>query len=79
MYGIYVKDNGIGINPEYHKKVFGIFQRLKDVEVEGSGVGLAIVKKIVDLAGGKIWVESEKGKGATFFVQLLKEKRGSFP
>jgi signal transduction histidine kinase len=66
----YVKDNGIGIDPKDHKKVFGIFQRLKEVEVEGSGVGLAIVKKIVDLVGGKIRIVSEKGKGATFFVQI---------
>jgi signal transduction histidine kinase len=66
----YVKDNGIGIDPAYHEKVFGIFQRLKEVEVEGTGVGLAIVKKIVDLAGGKIGLESEKGKGTTFRFRL---------
>jgi signal transduction histidine kinase len=67
---IYVKDNGIGIDPAYHDKVFGLFQRLKDVEVEGTGVGLSIVKKIVDLAGGKIWIESKKGEGTTFFIRL---------
>jgi signal transduction histidine kinase len=66
----YVRDNGIGIDPAYHDKVFGLFQRLKDVEVEGTGVGLSIVKKIVDLAGGKIWLESAKGKGTTFFISL---------
>ncbi len=66
----YVKDNGIGIDPEYHDRIFGIFQRLKEVEVEGTGVGLSIVKKVIDLAGGKIWIESKKGEGATFFVQL---------
>jgi light-regulated signal transduction histidine kinase (bacteriophytochrome) len=68
----YVKDNGIGIEPEYHDKVFGVFQRLKEVEVEGTGVGLSIVKKIVDLAHGKIWIESRKGEGATFFVRFPK-------
>ncbi len=63
---IWVKDTGIGIDPQYHDKVFEVFQRLKDVEAEGSGVGLPIVKKIVHGAGGRIWVESAKGQGSTF-------------
>ncbi len=62
----YVSDNGIGIDPAYHGKVFELFQRLREVEAEGTGIGLAIVKKIVELAGGKMWIESEAGKGATF-------------
>lgn len=66
----YVKDNGIGIDPQHHHLIFGVFQRLKEVEVEGTGIGLAVVKKIVDLAGGKIWFESKKGEGATFFFRL---------
>jgi signal transduction histidine kinase len=62
-----VTDNGPGIDPQYHEKVFVIFQTLKRRdEVESTGVGLAIVKKIIEERGGKIWVESEAGKGATF-------------
>jgi signal transduction histidine kinase len=69
----YVKDNGIGIDPSYHEKIFAIFQRLQDVKVEGTGVGLSIVKKIIDLSGGKVWIESQRGTGATFFLQLPKK------
>jgi signal transduction histidine kinase len=71
-YKFYVRDNGIGIDPKYHKKIFGVFQRLEEVAVEGTGIGLSIVKKIIDLAGGEIWVESQKGSGATFFFTLPK-------
>lgn len=69
----YVKDNGIGIDPAYHKKIFDPFQQLKEVEAGGVGFGLSIITKIVHLAGGKIWVESQKGEGATFFVRLPKD------
>jgi signal transduction histidine kinase len=61
-----VKDNGIGIDAQYHERIFEIFQRLKEVDGEGAGVGLAIVRKIVEAAGGCVWVESAKGHGATF-------------
>jgi signal transduction histidine kinase len=62
-----VVDDGIGIAPEHHKKIFGIFQTLVDREdLKGTGIGLTIVKKIVENRGGSIWLESELGKGSAF-------------
>jgi PAS domain S-box-containing protein len=70
-----VKDNGIGLNMEYSDKIFQMFQRLQTREVyPGTGIGLTIAKKIVDRRGGRIWVESEEGKGATFFFTIPKSK-----
>lgn len=70
-----VWDNGPGIAPEFHEKVFMIFQTLQAKDtVESTGVGLAIVKKIVEEKGGKVWLESEPGKGTAFFFTLPKEE-----
>ncbi len=67
FYAFYVKDNGPGIEPEYHEKIFQIFQTLRSRdEFESTGIGLSIVKKIVESQGGKITLNSEKGKGTTF-------------
>lgn len=66
---LYVRDNGMGIDPKYHELVFGLFNKL-DPGSEGTGVGLALAKRIVEFHGGRIWVESELGKGATFFFTL---------
>ncbi len=61
-----VRDNGVGIDPQYAERVFGMFKRLHGSEIPGTGIGLALVKKIVERQGGRIWVESEVGMGATF-------------
>jgi light-regulated signal transduction histidine kinase (bacteriophytochrome) len=65
-----VQDNGIGIDPQYARQIFGIFKRLNGYRYSGAGIGLSICQKIVERFGGRIWVESEIGKGATFFFTL---------
>jgi PAS domain S-box-containing protein len=71
MYLFWIKDNGIGIEEAYLEKIFGMFQRLENDE-SSSGVGLSIVKRVIEQYGGTIWVESELGKGTTFFFTLPK-------
>jgi signal transduction histidine kinase len=69
----YVRDNGIGIRKEFQDRVFGLFDKLNP-DSEGTGIGLALVKRIIEVHGGKIWVESQEGAGATFYFTL-----GSIP
>jgi signal transduction histidine kinase len=69
--GFYVRDNGPGISRQHHARIFEIFQRL-DPESKGSGIGLSVVKRIVEVHGGRVWVESDTGQGATFWVSFPK-------
>jgi PAS domain S-box-containing protein len=67
---LYVRDNGRGIDPRYHHKIFGLFEKI-DTDTEGTGIGLALVKRIVEVHGGRIWFSSKgEGKGTTFYFTL---------
>ncbi len=66
-----VRDNGSGVDPRYRDKIFGLFERL-ETGGEGTGIGLAVVQRIVEMHGGRVWVESQgKGRGSTFCFTLL--------
>jgi signal transduction histidine kinase len=73
VHQFYIRDNGIGIDPKYHQKIFEMFLRLNEIQDDhGTGLGLAIVDRIVSNHGGTVWVESEEGQGATFYFTLPK-------
>ena len=69
----YVKDNGLGIDKQHHQCIFDLFFRLQELKnVEGTGVGLAIVQRILETYSGQVWLDSEKGKGTTFYFSIPK-------
>ncbi len=73
MHILFVCDNGIGIDPQFHERIFGLFNKLNP-HVEGTGIGLTLVKRIIEVHGGRIWVESKPGNGTSFYFTLPQQK-----
>ncbi|HYP14262.1 MAG TPA: ATP-binding protein [Bryobacteraceae bacterium] len=70
MWRFALTDNGIGIDPQFHERVFGVFKRLHGKDVPGTGIGLAICRKVIEAHGGRIWLESAPGRGTTVYFTL---------
>jgi PAS domain S-box-containing protein len=69
---LWLEDNGIGIDPQYHDRIFGVFERLQSTKYDGTGIGLAIVRKGIERMNGKVGLESKPGKGSRFWIELPK-------
>jgi light-regulated signal transduction histidine kinase (bacteriophytochrome) len=74
-----VRDNGIGIDPKNAKNIFEVFKRIEPDRAEGAGIGLTTCKRVIEHLGGRIWVESEKNKGSTFYFTIPKREAASMP
>jgi signal transduction histidine kinase len=76
-WAIFIKDNGMGIDPQYTTKIFGLFEKL-DATSEGTGIGLTLVKRIIEMHGGRVWVESAGiGSGSTFCFTIPENRSNS--
>jgi PAS domain S-box-containing protein len=75
---LFVRDNGIGIDPKFKDRIFGLFDKL-DPHTDGTGIGLALAKRIIEFHGGRIWVESELGKGTSFYFTLPSHAPKDYP